>query len=74
MPPTECEYFNSEDELRAAGFKGFLSIHALRACRLACVPEVPGVYLVLRVQDGAPIFVNSGTGGHFKGGDLCLTT
>jgi hypothetical protein len=51
------------------GFEGFESIASLRKTRLAHVPDVPGVYLVLRPALTAPTFLPTSTGGHFRGRD-----
>jgi len=64
--------FASVDSLRSAGFSGFVSIRELRECKLQCVPGKRGdmgVYLVLRVQEDVPVFIERSTGGHFKGRD-----
>jgi len=64
--------FTSVDNLRRAGFTGFISIRELRESKLERVPGDPGdigVYLVLRVQEGIPAFIEKSTGGHFKGRD-----
>ena len=58
--------------LRAQGFEGFLTIRDLRACNLECVPGKPGdigVYVVLRSEHGQPQFLQTSTGGRFKGRD-----
>ena len=62
--------FRSLEGLRSAGFTGFVSIRELRECKLQCVPGEPGdigVYAVLRVQKGVPVFLKKSTGGYFKG-------
>lgn len=64
--------FASVDSLRSAGFSGFVSMRELRECKLQCVPGRPGdigVYLVLRVQEDIPVFIERSTGGYFKGRD-----
>ena len=56
--------FLSEDNLRRAGFSGFVSIRELRDCKLRSVPGEQGdigIYLVLRVQDEIPIFLEKST-------------
>jgi hypothetical protein len=60
------------DALRAHGFTGFLTIRALRDCKLSSVPGDPGdigVYVVFRQEDGVPTFLEKSTGGRFKGLD-----
>lgn len=51
------------------GFSGFLTVSDLRASRLAEVPKVAGVYLVIRSVTGEPTFLTTSTGGWFKGND-----
>lgn len=53
--------------MKDAGFKGFIPVSALRERGLKMIPDVPGVYMVLRVSEGAPEFLETGSGGHFKG-------
>jgi hypothetical protein len=60
--------FDSIDDLRQQGFIGFLSIASLQSdCSM--VPDNPGVYLVLRFDNKQPAFLETGTGGWFKGRD-----
>ncbi len=53
-------------QLAEAGFVGFVPIHALRLDR-SRIPEVRGVYAVLRLAEDEVEFLPSGSGGHFKG-------
>ena len=46
--------FGSLDSVRGAGFEELLPVRALRESRLAEVPKLPGVYLILR-ELGAPV-------------------
>lgn len=55
--------------LEQTGFKGFISVSALRASSLAEVPNSAGVYVVLREDNGPPRFLDRSVGGHFKGKD-----
>lgn len=56
------------EKLKADGFSGFVSVADLRkSC--SAIPEVMGVYVVLRLSDEEPQFVEKGTGGFFKGKD-----
>jgi hypothetical protein len=41
-------WFDSFDELRDAGFKGFQAIAELRITCLLDVPRLPGVYVLVR--------------------------
>ena len=60
---------HSIDSIRSAGWEGFLTIDVLRRTKLAAVPEQQGVYLVLRPEPHAPIFLERSPAGHFKGKD-----
>jgi hypothetical protein len=60
--------FESEANLRQAGFEGFVSIRDLRLDQTQ-MPAVSGVYLVVHRFAGSPIFGNPGMGGWFKGQD-----
>lgn len=53
--------------MKAAGFKGLIPVSELREGGSKMIPDVPGVYMVLRVSEGAPEFLETGSGGHFKG-------
>lgn len=53
--------------LRQKGFTGFVTIRDLTAHALADVPDVPGVYAVLRERPVGPVFLAESCGGHFKG-------
>lgn len=59
--------FDSIDAIRQSGFEGFVTISALQESRCCDVPDVPGVYLVLRASKTPPEFLGESTGGHFKG-------
>lgn len=52
--------------LAAAGFEGFCRFADLRDVG---VPQVPGVYVVLRESEDSPTFVASSLAGRFKGQD-----
>lgn len=56
----------SARQLAEAGFAGFVPIHALRLDR-SLIPNVRGVYAVLRMTDDEVEFLQVGSGGHFKG-------
>ena len=60
---------SSIEGLRDAGFVGFETIEQFRAGSIASVPNSPGVYLVIRYDPIFPKFLDTGTGGHFKGND-----
>lgn len=54
------------EKLKADGFAGFVSVSKLRqSCNV--IPDVKGVYVVLRLSEDAPHFLTVGTGGFFKG-------
>jgi hypothetical protein len=57
------------ESTRAAGFDWFLSIRELTESGCAGVPELPGIYLILRGSPGAPTFLDRSRGGWFKGKD-----
>jgi hypothetical protein len=57
------------DDLKAAGFKGFVTIGELRERGWSMIPKQMGVYVVARTSESAPKFLNVGSGGHFKGKD-----
>lgn len=59
----------TRDDLAEMGFTGFVTVHDLRTSELREVPQVPGVYVVLRESDDAPSFRTVNVGGHFKGKD-----
>lgn len=56
-----------DESLKNIGFSGFIPVSQLRDGALNMIPDVPGVYMVLRVSEGAPEFLETGSGGHFKG-------
>jgi len=56
--------------LKMAGFEGFRSVRELLdPHQRREIPELPGVYIVLYVGDGPPEFLETSTGGWFKGRD-----
>lgn len=57
-----------KQELAEAGFSGFVTMGRLMA-DISVVPARPGVYVVMRQDDGKPAFLSRGTGGFFKGED-----
>jgi hypothetical protein len=63
------ESFATVDALHSRGFVGFRTIAELRQNKLTEVPEVNGVYLILRATAGDPRFLTTSTGGRFKGRD-----
>lgn len=58
--------FNNLDEIKKAGFTGFKKISDLFA-DASPLPNEKGVYLVLRIHDNEPEFLQVGSGGFFKG-------
>lgn len=56
----------SADSLALAGFQGFLPIGELMLDDRQ-IPDVRGVYVLVRPDRKAPVFLEVGTGGHFKG-------
>ncbi|WP_206542011.1 HTH domain-containing protein [Leucobacter celer] len=82
LPPAESEVlpltlsaidWSSIDSLEGAGFLGFESIDALMRSSEA-IPNVCGVYILVRAATSGPAFVETGTGGHFKGRDPNVPT
>ena len=59
--------FGSIKDIEQQEFSGFVTVSFLRESACHQVPEVPGVYLVIRPQPQPPIFLDHSTGGHFKG-------
>lgn len=57
------------EELEELGFQGFHAIERLRQTRCLEVPELPGVYTVVRRTPDPPRFLSPSPGGHFKGKD-----
>ena len=51
--------------LKENGFQGFKTIEELRK-NIDVVPTCGGVYVVLRLKDEEPVFLEKGTGGFFK--------
>jgi hypothetical protein len=59
--------FNSIDAIRQSGFVGFVKISALQESKCCNVPDVSGVYMVLRTAKTRRKFQCDSRGGHFKG-------
>ena len=57
--------FKSIDNLRRNGFSGFVSAAALRQ-DLTQIPDIRGVYMVVREIGNRPQFRATGSGGHYK--------
>lgn len=57
------------DMIESAGFAGFMPVVELRDSKTESVPDVPGVYMVLRDSGERPDFLARGSGGYFKGKD-----
>lgn len=60
--------FKSIDNLRRNGFSGFVSVGALRQ-DLTPIPDIRGVYMVVRQIGNRPQFRATGSGGYYKGED-----
>ena len=61
--------FDSIDDIKQSGFRGFVPISVLQASKCRQVPDEPGVYLVLRPGKTRPAFLSQSIGGHFKDKD-----
>ena len=61
--------FRDVNDLKVAGFTGFVPVAELRDGALKMIPDTSGIYAVLRVSEGVPVFLETGSGGHFKGND-----
>ena len=66
--------FKSVEDLKKAGFKGFMPVWMLKSSGIFSDDTIanneldrPGVYMVVKAGDSEPIFVPEGSGGHFKG-------
>jgi hypothetical protein len=55
--------------LQAEGFSGFVSFDQLQSGELERVPQGAGIYVVVREDRSRPTFMQSSSGGHFKGRD-----
>jgi hypothetical protein len=64
--------FATLSDIQAARFGGFLTIAELQRSRCSQVPNEPGVYLILRPDAQAPIYLPASIGGRFKGKDPTL--
>lgn len=53
------------EQLKNNGFCGFKTVAELRE-NINVVPELTGVYILLRPNDDEPVFLENGTGGFFK--------
>ena len=56
------------------GFRGFVSVKELRSRGLGSISNNPGMYLVIRNPQRFPEFLESGTGGRFKGKNPNVST
>ena len=58
--------FQTIENLRQAGFTGFVSVEYLRT-DMSVIPACMGVYMVVRRPASAPEYLAVGTGGFYKG-------
>ncbi|MGA9673423.1 MAG: hypothetical protein WBQ94_29805 [Terracidiphilus sp.] len=56
-------------DFQERGFEGFVRVSDLIGSNCCEIPEVPGVYCVLRLNATPPKFLEKSIGGHFKGKD-----
>ncbi len=61
-------HFKTINDLRHAGFEGFVPVSDLWKDS-SVIPDIKGVYMVVRTTDTAPEFLAKGTGGFFRGKD-----
>ena len=54
------------EKLQEAGFMGFIDIKTLKEYS-GHLPREKGVYVVLRMSENDPVFLEKGSGGFFKG-------
>ena len=59
----------SLDGICLDGFSEPITIDELRRTRYAGLPEIPGIYVIIRSSDRRPRFLLNSTGGWFKGKD-----
>lgn len=57
--------FNTIDDLKAAGFEGFIPVAQLQTDSTA-IPRTAGVYMVVYTGENIPEFLSRGTGGFFN--------
>jgi hypothetical protein len=60
--------FSSINEIKKAGFVGFKTMQELFIDN-SLIPTIKGVYLILYLDEKAPLYLKKGTGGYFKGKD-----
>lgn len=61
--------------LEAQGVQGFASVAALEPRgAINAVPVDPGAYVVFRLREAPPVFIDPGSGGWFKGRDPNVRT
>lgn len=61
--------FETIETIKDAGFGGFRSFAQLMRSGCAEVPDVSGIYMVVRDPTALPVFSSKSKGGHFKGKD-----
>src|SRR5215207_8631734 len=61
----------TRERLQVAGFEGFQRLAGLSPAR---VPQVEGVYIILRPSREQPEFLSNSVAGHFKGRDPSAST
>jgi len=60
--------FSSINGIKKAGFVGFKTMQELFIDN-SLIPTIKGVYLILYLDEKAPLYLKKGTGGYFKGKD-----
>ncbi|MBI5877885.1 MAG: hypothetical protein HZB53_09555 [Chloroflexi bacterium] len=66
--------FDSADAVKQAGFVGFKTTRTLQAIGTSEIPEVAGVYVILRDSLQPPRLLPKNKGGWFKGKDPTVPT
>lgn len=61
--------YNDIEEIKQAGFIGFKTVAEMKSGGCRNLPLAGGVYMIIRPIKKEPYFLQTGSGGHFKGKD-----
>ncbi len=61
--------YKNQSTIVEAGFIGFRTVSEMKDGGYLSLPDLPGVYMLIRKSTSDPTFLEIGTGGHFKGKD-----